>query len=58
MRNTTVKIEELSDFGALTEPWNPKNPTYNLRDLFKYCREHQIEPIDLTDKERDMFRTN
>ena len=49
---------ELEDFGVMTEEWDDTVPTYDLRSLFHYCRSVGKEPIDLTDKERDQFRTN
>jgi hypothetical protein len=49
---------ELEDFGIMTEEWNDSMPTYNLRDLFAYCRRVGKRPVDLSEEEREQFRTN
>ena len=58
MKDTTVKLEELSDFGTITERWNPNNPLYDFRKLLSFCDAHGVDPVDLTDEERDQFRIN
>lgn len=49
---------ELQDFGIMTVEWDNKTPTYNLRDLFSYCEAKKKSVEDLTDSEREKFRTN
>ena len=58
MIDTMVKNDPLDNFGPLTEPWDEKAPTYNLKELFAYCRSVGKEPVELTDEEREQFRTN
>ena len=58
MEAVVKKTAELEDFGIMTEEWNDSLPTYNLRDLFAYCRRVGKRPADLSDEEREQFRTN
>ena len=51
-------VTELEDFGVMTEEWKDGTPSYNLRDLFAYCRKTGKRPAELTEKEREQFRTN
>ena len=54
-----VKTEvELEDFGVMTAEWEDGTPTYNFRALLAYCERVGKEPADLSDIERDQFRTN
>lgn len=58
MNDEARNASELEDFGVLTEEWKEGTPTYNLRDLFAYCRKVGKEPAELSDLEREQFRTN
>ncbi|MBQ6347933.1 MAG: hypothetical protein IJI71_10315 [Clostridia bacterium] len=49
---------ELEDFGVMTEEWKEDSPTYNLRALFAYCKKVGKRPVELSDSEREQFRTN
>lgn len=53
--DNTVMLE---DFGVMTEEWNEETPTYNLKELFDYCRRVSKRPVELTNLEREQFRTN
>ena len=45
--------------GVFTEPWDESNPTYNVPRLMAYTRaQGKKAPIELTEEERNMFRTN
>ena len=48
----------LEDFGVMTEEWNEETPTYNLKELFAYCKKIGKRPVELSDLEREQFRTN
>lgn len=58
MIGTMVKDDPLDNYGPLTEPWKEGTPTYNIKKLFDYCRKVNKEPIELTEEEREQFRTN
>ena len=56
-----AKVDEtvmLEDFGVMTEEWQEGTPTYNLKELFAYCRKVGKQPVELSDLEREQFRTN
>ena len=48
----------LEDFGVMTEEWHDETPTYNLKELFTYCKRIGKRPVELSDLEREQFRTN
>ena len=48
----------LEDFGVMTEEWTEEMPTYNLKELFAYCKKIGKRPVELSDLEREQFRTN
>ena len=58
MMEAIIKTTELDDFGVMTEEWNEDTPTYNLKELFAFCRKVGKKPSELTDLEREQFRTN
>lgn len=58
MESSVKNKVELEDFGVMTEEWNDSMPTYNLRDLLAYCRRVGKRPVDLSEEEREQFRTN
>ena len=58
MMEAIIKTTELDDFGVMTEEWNEDTPTYNLKEMFAYCRKVGNKPSELTDIEREQFRTN
>ena len=58
MIDTMVKNDPLDNYGPLTEPWEDGTPTYNFKKLFEYCRKVGKSPIELTNEEREQFRTN
>lgn len=49
---------ELEDYGVMTEEWKEGTPTYNFRALLAYCERVGKKPADLSDLEREQFRTN
>lgn len=50
---------DLDDVGGiLTEEWKEGTPTYNFRALMAYCNKVGKNPEELTDLEREQFRTN
>ena len=49
MEAVVKKTAELEDFGIMTEEWNDSLPTYNLRDLFAYCRRVGIRYADMSE---------
>lgn len=49
---------ELEDFGVMTEEWEEGMPTYDFRALFAYCEKVHKRPAELSDLEREQFRTN
>lgn len=51
-------ISMLEDFGVMTEEWKKDAPAYNLKALFNYCKEVGKQPVELSDLEREQFRTN
>ena len=45
--------------GLLTEYWDKSNPEYCIPKLMAYTRaQGKKAPIELTEEERNMFRTN
>ena len=58
MMEAVVKTAKLEDFGVMTEEWKEGTPTYNLRELFAYCNQTGKKPAQLTELEREQFRTN
>jgi len=44
--------------GILTMPSDPSQPTYNFKLLSEYCKTIGKRPIELSNKEREQFRTN
>lgn len=45
--------------GVLTEYWDKSNPEYCIPKLMAYTRARgKKAPIELTEEEREMFRTN
>ncbi|MDD2647460.1 MAG: hypothetical protein PHI27_02955 [Eubacteriales bacterium] len=48
----------LEDFGVMTEELDENTPMYNLHDLFEYSKKVGKAPAELTDDERERFRTN
>lgn len=53
-----INTTELEDFGVMTEEWKDGTPTYNLKALFAYCRKIGKKPAELSEFEREQFRTN
>ena len=53
---TVVDLDDVG--GVLTEEWKEGTPTYNLRDLFAFCEKVGKRPAELSDLEREQFRTN
>lgn len=51
-------IENFDDMGVFTLPFDESAPTYNIRKLDEYCKQHNKEPNELTDKELKVFQTN
>ena len=51
-------IPDTPTAGLWLEPYDPNLPTYNFRDLMAYAKKVNKKPIDLTDEEREQFRTN
>lgn len=49
---------DLEDFGVMTEHIDENTPSYNLKALFAYCRRVNKKPVQLSDEEREQFRTN
>ncbi|QKE76205.1 hypothetical protein HPK19_25690 (plasmid) [Arthrobacter citreus] len=52
------EIEEFEDGfpdGVYCVPRDPNEPRIKVRKLFEYCREKGVDPIDLTDEEREQF---
>ncbi len=59
MTNNEPKREYDPDPGGpLTEPFDPTAPNYNYKLLMAYCRKVNKRPVELTDEERAVFRTN
>ena len=59
MRGIMVKSKKmLEDFGVMTEPWSEELPRYNIRKLDEYCKRVGKKAAELTDEEREQFRTN
>ncbi|MCQ9210866.1 hypothetical protein [Granulicatella seriolae] len=52
------EIKCFEDIGAHDVSTPENAPRYNFRDLYAYARSKGLEPIDLTDEEREQFRTN
>lgn len=53
------KIEYDNDPGGLlTMQSDPSQPTYNFKLLSEYCRKTGRRPIELSNEEREQFRTN
>ncbi len=49
---------DFDNLGTYTEPWSKDMPTYNLRKLFEYCKKVSKRPMELSEDERERFRTN
>lgn len=58
MTDIMGKNNNLDNFGKLTEPWDESAPTYNIKKLMEYCKMKKKRPVELTDEERENFRTN
>lgn len=58
MEAKVEKALELEDFGVMTEEWGKDTPTYDFRALLAYCKKVDKEPANLSDLEREQFRTN
>ena len=48
----------LEDFGVMTEEFTENIPTYNIKATYEYCKRVGKKPAELTDLEREQFRTN
>lgn len=53
-----INMTDLEDFGVMTEEWKEGMPAYNLKALFAYCKKAGKKPAELTEVEREQFRTN
>lgn len=51
-------VDELDEYGTLTEPYGKNTPVYNFRALLDYCKRIGKAPAELSDEEREQFRTN
>lgn len=58
MIDMLLENDSLDNYGMLTEPYGKDTPTYNIKKLFEFCRKIGKEPVELTDVEREQFRTN
>lgn len=50
--------DDFDDFGTFTEPYSDDTPTYNFRALLAYCKEKNVHLSELSEEERERFRTN
>lgn len=58
MDKAKKELRSLEDYGIMTAKFDKNAPTYNARELSKYCKSKGITADKLTDKELDMLRTN
>lgn len=58
MEATVKNTVELEDFGVMTEEWKAETPTYDFRALLAYCERVGKAPAELSDLEREQFRTH
>ncbi|MCQ9210870.1 hypothetical protein [Granulicatella seriolae] len=54
----TIEITESGDIGLHYMPWREGDPEYYFKGLCEYAKAKGVKPIDLTDEEREQFRTN
>ncbi|MED2737607.1 hypothetical protein [Bacillus toyonensis] len=47
--------EEEPKDGIFAIPQPNEIPNYNMAELFYYCKQHNIKPLQLSDVERKMF---
>ena len=50
--------DALDESGVFTEPYGKDTPIYDFRALLDYCEHIGRIPAELTDDERERFRTN
>lgn len=58
MNKNKKTLKSLEDYGIMTAKFDKNAPTYNARELSKYCKRKGITADKLTDKELNMLRTN
>ncbi len=58
MTDSRKKLNDIEDYGIMTAEFDRKAPTYNARELSRYCRKKGISADKLTDEELNMLRTN
>lgn len=50
------KLDEVAEqAGGFVAPFTRKDTQYNYREITKYCKEKNIEPVDLTIRELNKF---
>jgi hypothetical protein len=58
MSGITKKIEELDNYGPLTDPMPEDAPRYNFLGIRDYCRKHNKSMADMTFAEFEKFRSD
>lgn len=58
MEARVEEMNRLEDFGVLTEELTDTTPTYNLKALLDYCKRIGRLAEELSEEERERFRTN
>lgn len=53
-----LELFDFDDLGTFTEPWNEDDPVYRFRELAEYAEKVGKKIADLTDEEREQFRSN
>lgn len=58
MKENKKILNDFEDYGILTAKFDRNAPTYNARELSRYCKSKGITADKLTDEELAMLRTN
>ena len=58
MKENKKTLKSFEDYGILTAKFDRNAPTYNARELSRYCKKKGITADKLTDEELNILRTN
>lgn len=58
MNKQQKALRHIEDYGIMTAEFDKNAPTYNARELSRYCKSKGITADKLTDEELAMLRTN
>lgn len=58
MNENKKVLKDIEDYGLMTAEFDRNAPTYNARELSRYCKSKGITADKLTEEELAMLRTN